>query len=114
MTRVTWPDGRKFAFTIFDDTDWATKPRVKPIYDLLFDLKMRTTKSAWVTSGGATGLNRGSTCEDPEYLEWLLDLQKNGFEIGLHNVAPGTSNREQVRDGLIRFQELFGPGMVAH
>ncbi|MDT7602383.1 MAG: hypothetical protein QOF61_380, partial [Acidobacteriota bacterium] len=22
--QVTWPGGRKFAFTIFDDTDWAT------------------------------------------------------------------------------------------
>ena len=114
MTRVTWPNGRKFAFTIFDDTDWATKPSVKPIYDLLIDLKMRATKSAWVAGGGTAGLNRGSTCEDPEYLEWLLDLQKRGFEIGLHNIAPGTSDRAQVREGLARFRELFGTGMIAH
>jgi hypothetical protein len=113
VTAVSWPNGRRFAFTIFDDTDWATKPRVAPIYSLLGELQMRATKSVWVR-GNRTGLNEGSTCEDPEYVEWLLELQREGFEIGLHNVAPGTSNRAQIGESLTRFRELFGDGMIAH
>ena len=44
---VTWPDGHEFAFTIFDDTDWATVANAKPIHDLLAALGMRTTKIYW-------------------------------------------------------------------
>jgi hypothetical protein len=111
---VNWPEGRRFAFTIFDDTDFATRPRVKPIYDLLLNLNMRATKSVWVTAGTRAGFNAGSTCDDPDYVEWLLALQRDGFEIALHNVAPGTSNAAEIRAGLARFHQLFGDGMFAH
>jgi hypothetical protein len=111
---VTWPSGQKFAFTIFDDTDWATLEKVRPVYDLLADLAMRTTKSVWVFRGGGEATNGGSTCEDRDYLRWLLGLQKQGFEIGLHNPAPSTSSREQMRHGLARFRDLFGDQMPIH
>jgi hypothetical protein len=109
-----WPNGRRFAFTIFDDTDWATVERVGPVYDLLADLGMRTTKSAWVRAGAGPGLNAGSTCEDPAYLDWLLALQRRGFEIGLHNASPATSRREETRAALERFRALFGQRMIVH
>lgn len=111
---VTWPSGRKFAFTVIDDTDWATLENVKPVYDLLAELGMRTTKSVWIFGGDGHGFNRGSTCEDPDYLAWLLKLQKQGFEIALHNPAPVTSPRERMRLGLARFRELFGNRMAIH
>ncbi len=113
MNRV-WPHRHKFAFTIFDDTDYATVARVKPVYDLLASLGMRTTKSVWVFKGDGVPRNGGSTCEDPEYLDWVLSLQQQGFEIGLHNVAPATSSREWTRRGLDRFRELFGTQMLVH
>ena len=112
--RVQWPNGKRFAFSIFDDCDWASVERFKPVYDLLISLGMRATKSVWVTTSSEPGLNGGATCNDREYLEWVLDLQRQGFEIGLHNVAPGTSTRPQVHEGLTRFRQLFGDSMIAH
>jgi hypothetical protein len=105
---VSWPNGRRFAFTIFDDTDWATLANVRPIYDFLSDIGMRTTKSVWMFPGEGAQINGGATCEDKEYLDWLLHLNQLGFEIGLHNAAPSTSHREQTRLSLDRFGDLFG------
>ncbi len=59
-----WPGGHKFAFSIFDDTDWATVENVKPVYDLLADLGMRTTKSVWMFRGEGSPKISGATCED--------------------------------------------------
>ena len=112
--RIVWPGGRRFAFTVFDDTDWATVEKVKPVYELLADLGMRTTKSVWVLRGEGEPENVGETCEDRHYLEWVLSLRERGFEIGLHNVAPTTSPREQTRRGLERFGELFGRRPIVH
>jgi hypothetical protein len=110
---VQWPNGRRFAFSIFDDCDWASTERVKPVYDLLTRLGMRATKSVWVNESDEP-VNDGATCNDEEYLNWVLDLQRQGFEIGLHNVAPGTSTRRQVEEGVRRFRQLFGNVMMAH
>jgi hypothetical protein len=107
---ITWPNGHKFAFTVIDDTDGATVARVKPIYDMLARLGMRTTKTAWMFPGEGIPVCGGSTCEDPDYLNWLLDLRAQGFEIGFHNAAPCTSRRELTQVALTRFRKLFGPG----
>ena len=114
MMNISWPNGHKFAFTIFDDTDWATLEKVKPVYDILSSLGMRTTKSVWLFRGNGTPRNDGSTCEDKEYLEWLLSLQSMGFEIGLHCAAPSSSHREKTLQALDRFEELFGNQMIVH
>ena len=111
---TTWPNGHKFAFTIFDDTDWATIDKVKPVYDYLTDLGMRSTKSVWMFRGHGPPRNGGMTCEDVEYLEWVLSLKKKGFEIGLHNAAPATSHREMTREALGRFAEVFGNQPICH
>jgi len=103
-----WPGGKRFAFTVFDDTDHATLDRISNVYSLLSDCGMRTTKSVWPLRGKVAPRIGGSTCEDEEYLRWLLDLKGRGFEIALHNVAPSTSRREDVIRGLDRFKELFG------
>ncbi len=112
--KKVWPFGHKFAFAIFDDTDWATVEKVKPVYDLLADLGMRSTKSVWLFNGEGSPVNGGSTCEDRDYLQWVLRLQHQGFEIGLHNPAPVTSPRERMWLGLARFRELFGNQMMIH
>lgn len=111
---VSWPNGHKFAFTIFDDTDFVSLEKVKSVYDFLSDLGMRTTKSVWVMKGEGTPTNGGATCEDRNYLNWLLALQERGFEIALHNIAPTTSPRKLTRLGLDRFRELFGDRMAIH
>ncbi len=110
----SWPDGRRFAFTIFDDTDWATREKVKPVYDLLAALGIGATKSVWMFKGEGAPSNEGATCEEHDYLEWITTLKRQGFEIGLHNVAPTTSSREWTQRGLDRFRELFGAERIIH
>ena len=47
-TDIIYPQNKNFAFTIFDDTDYANIDNVKPIYDYLYDLGLLTTKSIWL------------------------------------------------------------------
>ena len=106
--RIQWPHGKAFAFTIFDDPDYQHRGSVEPVYSLLSELGLRTTLSVWPLRGAGRARIGGVTCEDAPYLEWLLSLQREGFEIGLHNVTYHTSSREQTNGGLDRFKELFG------
>lgn len=111
IPRVQWPDGKRFAFTVFDDTDHSTVENVKPIYDELAELGFRTTKSVWPLRperGAPEPIIGGSTCEDQHYRDWVLDLQSQGFEIALHNVSPSTSHREHTIRGLAEFERIFG------
>jgi hypothetical protein len=109
-----WPGGRRFAFTIFDDTDWATVTNVKPVYDLLTDLNIRTTKSVWVYRGDGSSVNPGESLADDHYLDFIKSLRTKGFEIGLHNVSSATSTREQILSGLDRMSDLLGQGPLIH
>ena len=45
--RVEWPEGKRFAFTVFDDTDSARLENVRELYAFLTDVGLRTTKTAW-------------------------------------------------------------------
>jgi hypothetical protein len=105
---MEWPGGKRFAFTIFDDTDLETIDNGPGVYAFLTSLGLRVTKSVWVLPPSGEALYGGSSCADPEYLAWLLELQAAGHEIALHNVASSTSEREQTLAGLDRFRELFG------
>lgn len=105
---ITWPEGKTFAFSAFDDTDLETMENAPPVYAFMRDLGFRTTKSVWPVRGSQTPKLGGTTCADPEYAEWALQLQDEGFEIGLHNVTYHTSSRSEILDGLEQFKELFG------
>jgi hypothetical protein len=107
-SRVRWPDGKKFAFTIFDDPDFQTPTSGRPVYEFLTDIGIRSTKGVWPGHSGILPDNRWGTCMDPTYLEWILELQHRGFEIGWHGSSPKTSSREESREGLQRFCHLFG------
>lgn len=106
--RVEWPEGRDFAFTIFDDTDLATLDALIPVYSLLDHLGLRTTKSVWPIRGQGTPRIPGLTSEDPEYLAWTLDLQQRGFEIGYHGATNVTATRDVVEEAMERFHTLYG------
>ena len=106
--RVEWPEGRAFAFTVFDDTDLATVENVSPVYALLRDLGLRTTKSVWAINGNGVPRIGGATGDDPAYRDWTLELQASGFEIGSHGASPVTSSRGVVVRSLERFREIYG------
>ena len=105
---MKWPEGKKFAFTIFDDTDLQTVENTAPVYEFLYELGFRTTKSVWPIKGSQKPLVGGGTCDDPEYLAWALLLQRRGFEIGMHNATYHTSTKEETRRGMETFKAHFG------
>lgn len=106
---MQWPDHKAFAFTIFDDPDSQTLEAGREVYTLLADLGFRTTKGVWPIRGSSKPSDHGGTCAEPDYRSWAQDLQRQGFEIGLHNATLHTSRREQTELGLARFAEYFGP-----
>jgi hypothetical protein len=105
--KIVWPEGRKFAFTIFDDTDRATILNVPPVYAMLADYGFRTTKSVWPIKGDKEPLIPGATCEDSPYFEWTKSLNDKGFEIGFHNATFHSSLRHETLRGLEKFRELY-------
>ena len=110
--QITWPDGKAFAFTVFDDPDAQTTPVGREIYAFLKDLGFRTTKGVWPLRGEGERSCIGECCEDAAYLRWCLELQCDGFEIGYHNASQNTSLRALTRAAFDRFHELFGADPV--
>ena len=108
IPKIEWPGGKEFAFTIFDDPDLDTVENVAAIYPFLSDLGLRTTKAVWPIRGNGTPKIGGATCEDEKYLQWILNLKEQGFEIALHNVTYHTSTREVTARGIETFYQLFG------
>jgi hypothetical protein len=111
---LTWPSGKSFAFTVVDDTDFATVRSAKPVYDFLLDCGMRTTKTVWPLRPIGRGFTGGWTLEDEEYRNWTLELQQRGVEIALHGVADGSSERARVKKGLDYFRDVVGADPTVH
>ncbi len=108
QSSIRWPDGKRFAFTIFDDPDSQTAGITRSAYGVLRDLGLRTTKGIWPVRGPREPSDHGETCSEPEYRKLALELQESGFEIGLHCVTSHTSTRDETAAGLDRFAEMFG------
>lgn len=110
MNNLSFPDNKKFAFTIFDDTDGAQIDNIKPIYELLFELNIFTTKSVWtLPSDNKNDPEYNSfTLDDNNYLEFIKELHNNGFEISFHNASSISSVREQTIEGIEIFKKKLG------
>jgi hypothetical protein len=116
MAALEFPEGKKFAFTIFDDTDDATVENVRPVYELLLKLGMATTKSVWVLparDSHDTG-PRPHTFADRDYMDFIGWLIRNGFEIAFHNASSCSSKREDTISALENFREVVGYYPKAH
>jgi len=107
---LAFPGGKSFAFTICDDTDLSTVDNVKPMYDLLHQLGLRTTKTVWVlpTNDTTNWANRGETLSDSAYAAFVLELKAKGFEIGYHGSRGGNSRRDETIQALSQFRDLLG------
>jgi hypothetical protein len=106
--RIDWPEGKRFAFTAFDDADYDRLHNVRPVYDFLTRLGLRTTKSVWTLAAPADARLGGLSTEDSEYLTWARSLQSAGFEIGFHGARSVSSERAITIQALARFHEQFG------
>ena len=58
---MKWPEQKKFAFTVVDDTDKATVQNVGPVYDLLAELGINTTKTVWPIAPSRQGRFGGNS-----------------------------------------------------
>jgi hypothetical protein len=107
---LNFPGGKRFAFTVIDDTDVATLENVRPVYRLLESLGMRTTKTVWPVAcpEGSKNFSSSETLEDPDYRDFVVDLQRRGFEITWHCATMETSTRERTITALERFRATFG------
>ncbi|MEZ5322506.1 MAG: hypothetical protein R2698_10615 [Microthrixaceae bacterium] len=74
---------------------------------MLGDLGVRITKSVWMFDPPVPFVG-GTSCAEPDYLEWVRSLQEAGHEIGWHNTADGSSHRARTIEALDRFEEVFG------
>src|SRR5688500_18443839 len=94
-SRFEFPHGKRFAFTIVDDTDVATVANVKPIYELLHELGLGATKTVWPVAcpEGSPNFSSSQTLEDPDYRDFVVDLQQRGFEITWHGATMESSRR---------------------
>ena len=114
--KISWPNNKRFAFTIFDDTDRADLKDIQLAYQCLDELGFKTTKSVWVIKGNRPHESSGVTCDDKMYLDWLLGLKNKGFEIGYHNTTYHSSYREEIKEGLKKFVKIFNqnPNVMAN
>jgi hypothetical protein len=110
VTAGRYPGGARFAFTIFDDTDDATEANVGPVYALLAELGMRTTKTVWPVAcpEGSRKFYAGHTMEEPGYTDFIKRLAAQGFEIAFHGATMESSNRERIVRAMDRFREATG------
>ncbi|HCA67043.1 MAG: hypothetical protein A2249_00190 [Candidatus Jacksonbacteria bacterium RIFOXYA2_FULL_44_7] len=116
VKQLSFPHGKKFAFSIFDDTDDAIVETVQPIYDLLYKLNIKTTKSVWVfrPKEPKNIWRETETLEDSKYLTFIKTLHDRGFEIALHNVSADPNERKTSLAGLEKFRDWLGFYPTSH
>ncbi len=103
-----WPGGKKFAFTIMDDTDRARLQAVRPFYDALRKFGLLTTKTVWALDSAPDDPFRADTLQDPAYRSWILELDAAGFEIAWHGARSGGTDAADHREAFEHFRKIFG------
>lgn len=111
-----FPGGKRFAFSILDDTDDATMENVEPVYDFLEELGFRTTKTVWPLDcpEGSALYFAAETLQDKHYLEFVHSLVARGFELAWHCATMESSDRARTIRGLDFFQQEFGFLPILH
>ena len=112
MKKLKFPNNKKFAFTIVDDTDGATLEKNKPVYAFLYQNKLITTKTVWVYP--PKDYRRGDSLQIKEYLKFIRNLKQKGYEIALHGVGSGNFSRQEILEGLEFFKNAIGEFPVTH
>lgn len=106
---TSFPGGKQFAFSIFDDTDVSTLEYIRPIYELLERLGFRTTKSVWpLPYYGRSDYQGSDSLDDPEYASYVRHLQERGFEIAFHGARMETSERAEIVAAFEKYKEILG------
>ena len=93
-----FPAGKRFSFSVLDDTDDSTLENVRPIYAMLREYGFRTTKTAWPLDcpEGSRNFFAAQTLQDKEYLRFVHELVDEGFELAFHGATMESSPRERT------------------
>jgi len=107
---MNYPQGKRFAFTILDDTDDSTLENVRPVYDALKAHGIRTTKTVWPVDcpEGSRIFFAADTLAREPYLRFVRQLQADGFEVAFHGATMESSRRERTVRALEFFKREFG------
>lgn len=88
--------------------------KIKPIYEKLYKLGLKTTIAVWIFRPSDVTGNpdpeeqlKSATLEDQEYFAFIREYKNKGFEIALHTVTSGNDKREETLKGYSKFNELF-------
>lgn len=103
---MQYPQNKQFALTIIDDTDGAQIDNVRPVYEFLEKLGIRTTKTIWIFP--SRDKFKGLSIKSYRYRQYINKLQHQGFEIALHSVGSGKFTRQDIIDGLEIFKQFNG------
>ena len=104
------PPGFRFAFSVLDDTDDSTLDNVGPLYGMLREYGLRTTKTVWPVAcpEGSRNFFAAETLEDKKYLSFVHELADAGFEIASHGATMESSRRERTLEALELLRTEFG------
>jgi hypothetical protein len=97
---------------VFDDPDGQSLETTRLVYSFLADLGFRTTIGVWPLDIRRATNSGGETCANPDYRDFLRELQSKGFEIGFHNAAPFSTTREETIEALNLFEVYFGKAPI--
>ncbi|RJQ17683.1 MAG: hypothetical protein C4560_08190 [Nitrospiraceae bacterium] len=131
-----YPEGKNFVFTITDDAHDQTVEKIKPVYDLLYELGLKTTIAVYVREPARNNgipdfelgsLSReeriefindslslkGDTLQQQDYLDYIRELKRRGFEIAIHTASAGNDLRDETIKAYEEYRDIFGeyPGM---
>lgn len=107
---MQFPNNKRFAFSILDDTDDATLENIKPIYDTLLEYGIHTTKTVWPLDcpEGSRLFFAAETLRNKAYLDFVHFLVDHGFELAFHGATMESSRRERTVQALDLLKKEFG------
>ena len=107
---MLFPDNKRFAFSILDDTDDATLTNVRPVYDVLREHGFRTTKTVWPLDcpEGSRIFFAAETLQSRPYLDFVHELADDGYEVAFHGATMEPSRRERTIRALDFLKKEFG------
>jgi len=107
---MVFPERKRFAFSILDDTDDATLKNVKPVYDALRDYGFRTTKTVWPLDcpEGSRIFFAAKPLQKKPYLDFVHERAGDGYEIAFHGATMEPSRRERTIRALDFLKDEFG------
>jgi len=82
---------------------------VSPMYDLLYSLGFRTTKTVWPVRcpEGSHNFSASDTLEDLAYRDFVIDLKQRGFELTWHGATMESSDKARTIRALELYHEMF-------